>query len=242
MTDETQQSVLLTTFSSKKKRYKVFFHQGKIIWDNEKPPSAQNTVPIENVIAVEHNILQPRHPLDDPRIDPNNFIIHYAEKGLKKIWKYNTIMFGHTDQLQISSWVKTLQNHLQTLIQRPKKLLMFVNPFGGKRNALRVYEKYAKPLFHIANIDVTVTVSQRKDQIKDFIAYHNLDIFDSIACVGGDGTVSELFNGLVIRECRLKGIDIDNHSVELPRPSLPVGVIPGVYIFGFVLSNKLFSI
>lgn len=104
---------------------------------------------------------------------------------------------------------------------------MFVNPFGGKRNAMRVYEKHAKPLFAIAGVDVTVTVSQRKDQIKDLISNHNLDMFDSVACVGGDGTVSEVFNGLVIRECRLKDVDIDDRSVELPRPSLPVGVIPG---------------
>lgn len=112
---------------------------------------------------------------------------------------------------------------------------MFVNPFGGKRNAMRVYEKYAKPLFNIANIDVTVTVSQRKDQIKDLISSHNLDMFDSIACVGGDGTVAEVFNGLVIRECRLKDIDMDNYSVELPKPSLPVGVIPGMPLPFFII-------
>lgn len=92
---------------------------------------------------------------------------------------------------------------------------------------MQIYEKYGKPLFTLAGIEVTVNVSQRKDQIRDFVINHNLDMFDSVACVGGDGTLSELFNGMVLRECRLKGIDPDDISQELPKPSLPVGVIPG---------------
>lgn len=45
--------------------------------------------------------------------------------------------------------------------------------------------------------------------------------------LGGDGTVSELFNGLVLRECRLKGIDANDISQTLPKPSKPIGIIPG---------------
>ncbi|XP_022915132.1 ceramide kinase isoform X2 [Onthophagus taurus] len=225
--DDVEQSVLLTNFTCKKRRFKVFFHQLKIIWDTEKPPFHQVTVPIQNVIAVKQNFLPVSHPLDDPSIDPNNFTIHYAEKGRNKTWEYKSITFRHSDPIQVVSWVKTLQNHLETFTNRPKKMLLFVNPFGGKRSAMQIYEKEAKPLFILANIDVTVNVSQRKDQIKDFVTYHNLDMFDSVACVGGDGTVSELFNGLVIRECRMKGIDMNDHSQALPKPSLPVGIIPG---------------
>lgn len=112
-------------------------------------------------------------------------------------------------------------------IQRPKRLLLFVNPFGGKRQAMKIFESHAKPLFEIAGIEVTLTVSQRKDQIRDFVVNHNLDLFDAVGCVGGDGTVSELFNGLVLRECRIQGVDPDNINQELPKPSLPIGIIPG---------------
>lgn len=40
-------------------------------------------------------------------------------------------------------------------IVRPRKLLLFVNPYGGKKNALQLYEKYAKPIFQLANVDVS---------------------------------------------------------------------------------------
>ncbi|CAH1955620.1 unnamed protein product [Acanthoscelides obtectus] len=92
---------------------------------------------------------------------------------------------------------------------------------------MQIYEKYGKDLFRIAGVDVTLNVSQRKDQIKDFLISHCLDMFDSIACVGGDGTVSEIFNGLVLRECKLRGVDPDDINENLPKPRIPVGIIPG---------------
>lgn len=102
-----------------------------------------------------------------------------------------------------------------------------MNPYGGKRKALKVFNKFGKPLFNIAGVDVSVLVSQRQNQIKDIVIHHNLDMFDSVGCVGGDGTVSELFNGLVLRECNKLGIDPNNIDQELPQPSFPMGIIPG---------------
>lgn len=123
----------------------------------------------------------------------------------------------------------TLNLIISAFKTRPKHILLFVNPFGGKKNAMKIYEKYGKPLFHKAGIEVTVNVSQRKDQIKDFLIHHNLDMYDSVACVGGDGTVSELFNGLVLRECKKDGVDANDINQVLPKPKLPIGIIPGMY-------------
>ncbi|XP_018571310.1 ceramide kinase isoform X2 [Anoplophora glabripennis] len=216
MCSDIHNSVLLSTFYSGKKKLRIIFHKGNIVWDNEKPPS-----------AVQHNYLRNTHPSENKQIDPNSFTIHYSERGKYAKWVYKNVSLKHSDPLQVSTWIKTLQNYLQRLKKRPKHLLLFVNPFGGKRNALQIYEKYGKHLFIVAGIEVTVNISQRKDQIKDYIVNHNLDMFDSVACVGGDGTLSELFNGLVLRECRLRGIDADDINQNLPKPKIPVGVIPG---------------
>ncbi|KAK4871624.1 hypothetical protein RN001_015748 [Aquatica leii] len=226
MSDDLQNSVLLSTFYSRRKRYRLYFHRNQIVWDNEKPPYAQHTLPIENVIAVGYKYLD-SGPAEDRCYDPHYFTIHYAEKKEINLWCYNSLTLRHSDTYQVSSWVKTLQNHLQSFCKRPKKLLLFVNPYGGKRKAMKVFEKYGKPLFNIAGVDVSVIVSQRQNQIRDILIHHNLDMFDSVACVGGDGTVSELFNGLVIRECKLQGINPDESKQSLPKPTLPIGIIPG---------------
>lgn len=220
-----QESVLLSTFYCGRKRFKLYFHRNQIVWDYAKPPYAQHSVSIEDVISVQYKCVR-TGPGNDVAYDPYYFIIHYAEQKKPNVWRYNSLTLRHCDALQVSSWVKTLQNHLQKFCKRPKRLLLFVNPVGGKRRAMHIYERYAKPLFHIAGIDVSVIVSQRQNQIRDFLIHHNLDMFDSIACVGGDGTVSEVFNGLVMRECRLHGVDPDEAVAELPRPSMPIGIIP----------------
>lgn len=113
-------------------------------------------------------------------------------------------------------------------LSRPRKLLLFVNPYGGKKNALKLYERYAKPIFKLANVDVSVVITQRPNQIFDLVLQQHLDQFDGIACCGGDGTFSELFNGLIYRDILKEHsnepskVDLDN----VPRPSKPLGIIP----------------
>lgn len=75
---------------------------------------AQHTLPIENVIAVQH-VCRNTNVVGETTQDPNHFVIHYAERGRRKSWRYNQITFKHSDPLQVSSWVKTLQNNLQSM-------------------------------------------------------------------------------------------------------------------------------
>lgn len=83
--------------------------------------------------------------------------------------------------------------------RRPKRLLLFVNPYGGKKRALRIYDDTVKPILQMAGVDASVVISQRSNQIRDFIMTQSLEHFDGIVCIGGDGTFSELFNGIIFR-------------------------------------------
>lgn len=75
---------------------------------------------------------------------------------------------------------------------------------------------------------MSVIITQRPNQIFDLVLQQHLDHFDGIACCGGDGTFSELFNGLIYRDI------LSDHSNEsakvdvnnIPRPSKPLGIIP----------------
>jgi ceramide kinase len=103
-----------------------------------------------------------------------------------------------------------------------------VNPYGGKQNALDLYEKYAKPIFLVANIDVSVVITQRQNQIFDLVLQQNLENFDGIIACGGDGTFSELFNGIIYKDILKVNPDdplmIDTKNI--PKPSLTLGIIP----------------
>lgn len=114
-------------------------------------------------------------------------------------------------------------------LARPRKLLLFINPYGGKKNALKLYEKYAKPIFQLANVDVSVVITQRPNQIFDLVLQQHLDHFDGIACCGGDGTFSELFNGLIYRDMMNSRSDDEPAKIDvnnIPKPDKPLGIIP----------------
>lgn len=101
------------------------------------------------------------------------------------------------------------------LVRRPKRLLLFVNPYGGKKRALRIYDGTVKPILQMAGIDASVVISQRSNQIRDFIMTQSLEHFDGIVCIGGDGTFSELFNGIIFRSFKDLGMFVQQKLFQL---------------------------
>lgn len=85
--------------------------------------------------------------------------------------------------------------------RRPKRLLVFVNPFGGKGKALHLYKSQVKRLLLLAGIETKLIVTRYANHARDTIEdpLFNVDYFDGIVCVGGDGMFSELMNGLLFR-------------------------------------------
>ncbi|KAL7021352.1 hypothetical protein ACKWTF_011845 [Chironomus riparius] len=202
-----------------------------------------NTTTSYNSVEIQNNSI---NNVDDFRC----FTINYAKRCIdpkvqdvgsassKKSchninnWRIHSITLHNNDKYIIKEWHDTLSKILNSL-KRPRKLLLFINPYGGKKNALQLYEKYAKPIFQMANVDVSVIISQRPNQIFDLVMQQHLDQFDGIACSGGDGTFSELFNGLIYRKMMNEhssslenneqlNIDFDN----IQTPDIPCGIIP----------------
>ncbi|XP_075219151.1 ceramide kinase isoform X2 [Lycorma delicatula] len=252
-------TVLLSTFVIQKKKFKVLFNQGTLIWENEAPPYTRRTLPLHDIIAVSYNhnkshsccyreapvvidagvssssssnsnncdTINDVSGSGSPVIQHLSFNVHYASKEKKNKWLYNVMSLSHSDPHLINRWVHTLSTFISGYSQRPKRLLAFVNPFGGKKRGIKIYNNIVKPLFDIAGVEINLTITQRANHARDVLLTESLDNYDGVVCVGGDGTFSEVMNGLIIRTARDQDIDVNDPNSELPKPKLRVGVIPG---------------
>lgn len=114
-----------------------------------------------------------------------------------------------------------------------KKLLIVVNPVAGDGKGKRVWEKDVQPVLRTAfdapkrldeedgnksRLDVLIT-NQRGDAF-EACSTLDLDTYAAVVCVGGDGTVAEVRNGL------LSSRDESNAALKIKQQQFPIGVVP----------------
>jgi len=78
---------------------------------------------------------------------------------------------------------------------RPKNLLFFVNPYGGKRKAVSIYEDLVEPILELCKVKRTVIFTERRNHATEKLksmSDDELASFDGVIAVGGDGTVCEV--------------------------------------------------
>ncbi len=89
-----------------------------------------------------------------------------------------------------------------------------------------VYEKKVFPIFKEANITVNSIYTEHANQARDYVINENLNDYDGLICVGGDGMFAELCHGLLLRTSREAQINMDDPQVNIIRPNLRIGIIP----------------
>ncbi|KAJ1379143.1 NAD kinase/diacylglycerol kinase-like domain superfamily, partial [Sesbania bispinosa] len=110
----------------------------------------------------------------------------------------NDVVFQPSSEETHRLWCEKLREFIDSL-GRPKRLFVFVNPFGGKKSALKIFADQVKPLLEAAQIHITVQVcvalysSETEHQLHAKEVAHSLDItkYDGIVCVSGDGILVE---------------------------------------------------
>jgi diacylglycerol kinase (ATP) len=92
-----------------------------------------------------------------------------------------------------------------------KRMLMVVNPQGGKRRGLAVLQR-VKPVFAAADIELDVRVTDQSGHARRIAREFDAAAYDGLCLIGGDGTVHEVVSGLI----------------ERTEPAaIPLGIIPG---------------
>lgn len=97
----------------------------------------------------------------------------------------------------------------------PPKVLVILNPRSGRGRSTKVFHGTVEPIFKLAGFEMEVVKTKSAGHAKTLASTVDLSTCpDGIICVGGDGIVNEVLNGLLIRENQREAI------------SIPLGIIP----------------
>ncbi|XP_057454047.1 ceramide kinase [Lotus japonicus] len=168
-------------------------------------------IKLSDIYAVElshHGLIHisnlPRateHLLFGQDIKMYRFIVHcfIRNKNQPSKWILAEYTFGHKNLETCQMWVNQLNTSLKLEVGRPRKLLVFVHPRSGKSNGCRTWETVA-PIFSRAKVQTKVIVTERAGQAFDtMLSITNMELnsYDGVVAVGGDGFFNEILNGFL---------------------------------------------
>lgn len=190
------------------------------------------TILVQNIISVRSNKSESSLGINNNssyQILVKFLVIDYVTKHKNHKWKRKSLCFRHTDPKVVSKWKGVLENRLQNVSSdRPKKLLIFVNPFGGKRKGPKLFRKKIVPLLKLAGIKYDYIETEYANHAKNMIQECSLEGIDGVVSIGGDGIFSEIFTGMLLRTAKISNGDF----TQLRNGKIRVGVIPaGKFMF-----------
>ncbi|XP_072257726.1 ceramide kinase [Pyxicephalus adspersus] len=191
-------------------------------------PSAGHIVPVSEIVSVgEADVDEKYYGMQWKHMcKPHAFTVHYVQRMKKHRWRCKAVTFWCSDEQLYCHWLQALNDLLEQLACRPKRLLVYINPYGGKKKGRQIYEKKVAPLFCLASITADVIVTEYANHARDNIYEVNLDKYDGIVCVGGDGMFSEVLHGLIGRIQKDSDVDHNNPKIPLSRCYMRIGIIP----------------
>ncbi|XP_068601180.1 ceramide kinase family protein isoform X2 [Brachionichthys hirsutus] len=189
------------------------------------------SVPVSEVVGVVEGRMEilPQKSFEDTDKDFTVFYVKRCRSGGPHglLWRLGQAQFSCPSQVLRDQWTDQLKaavkNHSPV---RPHRLLVFINPFGGKRKGGEIYHSLVAPLFELAGIGSHVIVTDRGNQARDHLLKKDLSSFDGVVCVGGDGTFSEILHGLIGRTQQEAGLNENDPAVDLQPCPLHIGIIP----------------
>lgn len=91
--------------------------------------------------------------------------------------------------------------------KRNRSVLVIINPFGGKKNAKKIFKKKARPLLLASNFNVDIVYTKYACHAVDIAKNMDITKYDTIACASGDGIPHEVINGLYRRSDRVEAFN-----------------------------------
>ncbi|RHZ67834.1 hypothetical protein Glove_299g49 [Diversispora epigaea] len=172
---------------------------------------AENNISSRNILEVKLNNSSSNKFNNSVSIEIK-VLVPYS--GGKRLWLKNFIFEVITSE-QAASWVESVRNVAYKNSKPNKHLKLVMNPVSGKGRTEKIFNKDVKPIFDAASCTYDISYTERVNHAKDLTIALDLKNYDAIVCIGGDGTLNEVMNGILSRE--------DAMDVKIPLGTIPTG-------------------
>lgn len=79
---------------------------------------------------------------------------------------------------------------------KERKIVFIINPVAGRGNTIKLFPIIKEKLDEMENIKYSIQVSRYKGNITEIVKSYLMDGYEEFIGVGGDGTLSEMINGI----------------------------------------------
>lgn len=128
------------------------------------------------------------------------------------------------DERMAAGWARHIQDRLDAQPQRPRRLFVVINPYGGHRRADQVWQDLAKPIFERAHIQCDAFRTGYGDHAVELITgmkWEQFASYDGIVAIGGDGLFQECLRGVLA--LRAKGGEWMAKARDIRLAQIPAG-------------------
>ncbi|KAI2655117.1 Sphingosine kinase 2 [Labeo rohita] len=100
--------------------------------------------------------------------------------------------------------VSSTTEFCKSMLPRPRRLLLLVNPFSGRGQAMQWCQTHILPMIREANISYNLIQTERQNHARELIREISLPEWDGIIIVSGDG---------LLHECRCIGCSVPTFTL-----------------------------
>ncbi|GMT28622.1 hypothetical protein PFISCL1PPCAC_19919 [Pristionchus fissidentatus] len=176
-------------------------------------------------VKIKKGILQ---PLESKKDTLTTLFFYFVYRKNKHKWRLLEVPVVFSSPMERDYWERLCQMTLRALEHRPRRILVYINPFGGKGKAPNIYKRYVEPLFELAEIKAQVIFTEHANHAKEHVEEMNdydWSTIDGIVSVGGDGLFNECLSGAINRTQSEVAVNVDDRRSVLKSPRIPFGII-----------------